>query len=241
MATEYVRLTRALRAVLKEKGLRYRQVAEGLGVAESTIKRVLTAKDGSVGRLAEICEAAGVGFAQVVAWAHEQETPHWLLSPEQEAYFLEDPEAFRIFEDLSMRKRTLDEVRTRRGLERPRLRRVLERLESLELIEVTGRRQVRIVPRGAISFPAGSRLLAALRRDLATRLVARLCAGNTAPDGDLLRAREWVASPETVEHFRAALDEATLEMERAATRDEALLSRERLVSVAYLAGFSVDA
>ena len=239
MASEYVQLTRALRTVLKEKGLRYREVADDLGVAESTIKRLLTAKDGSVGRLTEICHAADISFAQLVAWASEQETPHWIPTAEQEQYFLEDLEAFRVFEDLSMRKRSTKEVQDHRGLDRTRLKRILEKLEALELVEVTGRRDLRILPRGAIAFRAGSPLLAALRRDLATRLIGRLCARDQPLDDDLLLAREWVAAPQTVARFRAALEEATLDMERAATRDEALLGREGLVSIAYLAGFAL--
>lgn len=46
----------SLRAHLKARGLTYRQLADGLGLSEPTIKRIFASSDCSIERLDEICE-----------------------------------------------------------------------------------------------------------------------------------------------------------------------------------------
>jgi DNA-binding Xre family transcriptional regulator len=46
----------SLRAHLKARGLTYRQLADGLGISEPTIKRIFASSDCSIERLDEICE-----------------------------------------------------------------------------------------------------------------------------------------------------------------------------------------
>ncbi len=58
-------LFETLRAYIKARGLTYKQLAEGLGVSEPTIKRIFASNDCSVERLAEICEFLQIDLTDV--------------------------------------------------------------------------------------------------------------------------------------------------------------------------------
>lgn len=236
---EYPLLTRALRRLLKARGLVYRDVARALGVAESTIKRVLTAGDGSVARLVDICRVADVAFRDLVDHAHAEGEPRWTFTPEQEAWFMDHPAFFHVFAELYIRGRQPDEVQAAHGLTAGSLRGYLEQLEHMGLLEVAGRRRVRMLRRGALAFRPGSPLLTRLQRDLAAHVVAELTAGGEGDPRDRLLTREWRCAPETLVRLTREL-EATLEtMERDATRDEALLPAAQRVPVTFLGGLVV--
>lgn len=236
--TEYVLLTRALRGILRARKIRYVEVAEGLGMAVSSVKRILTASDGSVGRLAEICALAGVSFADLVASAHEREEALWRLTPAQEEFFLEHPDHFEVFALLAVRKKSVEEAREITGLSARGMRRYLEDLEARELIEITGRREVRLMGRGGLAFQPGSALLRSLQGRFGRRLVAWLTREGGRPDGETLHTREWRASAPTAARFARDLADLVAQMERVSNREEALLPAEELELVTFLAGLA---
>lgn len=214
-------------------------MARRLGLAESSIKRILTARDGSVGRLVQICEVAGVRFADLVASAHEQVAQAWVLDEAQEDFFLADLERFELFADLYVRRRSRSWVRSRRGWSAARLAGALAELEAAGLLEVSGRRSLRFLGRGPLAFRAGSRLLPALQARLAQRMLARLLGDARGRAGDSLWTREWLASPETLASLRDAVADAVERAERAAARDEALRPVDQLVHASFLGGLAL--
>jgi transcriptional regulator with XRE-family HTH domain len=56
----------ALKLALKEKSLTYRDIAKGLKLSESTIKRILTNKSISLKRLEDICRIADINIAELI-------------------------------------------------------------------------------------------------------------------------------------------------------------------------------
>lgn len=56
----------SLRAHLKARGLTYRQLADGLGLSEPTIKRIFASSDCSIERLDEICEFLQIELKDLV-------------------------------------------------------------------------------------------------------------------------------------------------------------------------------
>lgn len=83
----------AIRALLRARGLTYRDLAGLLGVSEPTIKRDLGRGNFSLSRLDRICEVLGVGLDELLEHGGQHERqPITRLSAEQEAALVDDPQ-----------------------------------------------------------------------------------------------------------------------------------------------------
>ena len=80
-----------LRRELKRVGLTYRQLAERVGLSESSMKRVFSQGDLSLSRLATLCQAAGIAMEDVLRQAADA-VPHAdVLTLPQERSLVADP------------------------------------------------------------------------------------------------------------------------------------------------------
>jgi transcriptional regulator with XRE-family HTH domain len=88
--SEIDQLLRTLKAILKSRSLLYQDVAEAMGVSETTVKRYLTGHGLTVEILERLCRVAGLRISDLVAAAHGSEAlPH--LTVEHEERLAEDP------------------------------------------------------------------------------------------------------------------------------------------------------
>ena len=93
-------LLRALKSMLKAKGLLYHDVADRLGVSETTVKRYLTGHSLTVEIMEDICHVVGVRLSDLLAMSQEEpERP--FLSPEEEEALVKDPFQAGVFYLLS--------------------------------------------------------------------------------------------------------------------------------------------
>jgi transcriptional regulator with XRE-family HTH domain len=93
-------LLRGLKSLLKAKGLLYHDVADRLGVSETTVKRYLTGRSLTVEILEELCRVVDVRLSDLAAISQEEpERP--MLSPEEEEFLVKDPFQAMVFYLLS--------------------------------------------------------------------------------------------------------------------------------------------
>lgn len=88
---ESQRLVTALKRELKVRGMTYRQLAEGLDVAESTIKRSFATGRLDFARLDAICDLLGLRLEDLVTPPDQAEVGLKHLTPKQEASLVDDP------------------------------------------------------------------------------------------------------------------------------------------------------
>ena len=84
----------ALKQVLKAQGVRYRDLASMLNTSEVTVKRLFQEQDCKMSRLLDICEALGVGFADLVKLADQVPSEPAVLPLETEQVLAEQPGLF---------------------------------------------------------------------------------------------------------------------------------------------------
>jgi transcriptional regulator with XRE-family HTH domain len=82
----------ALRSGLRRAGVTYRQLAERIGMSESSIKRVFSQGDMSLTRLAAVCKAAGLSMEDVLREAADAAPHADVLTLAQERSLMADPE-----------------------------------------------------------------------------------------------------------------------------------------------------
>lgn len=79
----------ALKSLLKAKGLLYRDIAEQLGLSETTVKRYLTGHSLSFEILERLCRLVDVRVSDLMVMAQEEpEQP--VLTSEEEAFLSRD-------------------------------------------------------------------------------------------------------------------------------------------------------
>src|SRR5579862_1522517 len=84
-------LVQGIKARLKIQGISYRELAQLIGISEPTVKRDLARGNFSLQRLDKICDALGVGVADLVQPA--ENAPLTELSEQQEQALATNPRA----------------------------------------------------------------------------------------------------------------------------------------------------
>jgi transcriptional regulator with XRE-family HTH domain len=85
------RLFHVLRADMKAAGLTYRALAERIGMSESSVKRMFSEQDMPLTRLAQVSEAVGTAFEDLLARAARTAPELARLTLDQERALVADP------------------------------------------------------------------------------------------------------------------------------------------------------
>jgi transcriptional regulator with XRE-family HTH domain len=126
-------LVQSIRALLRQRGLTYRQLAELLGVSEPTIKRDFSRGDFSLSRLDRICAALDVSLADLVQGGATATAAQTQLSEQQERALVRDPRLL-VVTYLLVNDWKLHEVSSVFELDDNALVAVLLRLDALQII-----------------------------------------------------------------------------------------------------------
>ena len=87
--SEIPQLLRGLKSLLRARGMLYNDLAERLGVSETTVKRYLTGHSISLDVLEDICRAVDVRLSDLLAISQEEDQQP-VLSPEEEEVLARD-------------------------------------------------------------------------------------------------------------------------------------------------------
>src|ERR1700739_4790803 len=147
-------LVAELKRALRERGLRYTEVARALDLSLATIKRRFARGDFSLERFERICELAGVGLRELLERAEEHSAPTRPLTLVQEREIVADPRLFLVTW-LVLNRTPFEEItRGYRFTERELLRYFI-RLDRLRVIELQPGNRARLLVSRRFSWRAG--------------------------------------------------------------------------------------
>lgn len=153
--TQTRHLLATLKRCLRAKGLRYRDVAAGLGISEASVKRIFAEESFSLVRLEEVCRLLDITIYDLARMAAMSATNQaTLLSLEQESALAEDPLLLMYFYLLLngwapsriARKFRATSIQTTR---------ILAKLDRLKLIELHPKNRVRLLTKRNIMWRKG--------------------------------------------------------------------------------------
>lgn len=128
-----------LKRLLRQKKITYRQLAPKVGMSESGLKKMFTAKDISLVRLSDVCQVLGINLSDLLAEIERGgENYQYTFSTQQENYFLKDKLGFRVFWKLVYERLSPEDIRLHYQLNNRAMGSVLQKLVSLKLVKLRG-------------------------------------------------------------------------------------------------------
>jgi AraC-like DNA-binding protein len=131
-----------LKLVLRESRITYADVAEGLGLSESSVKRMFATGRFTLQRFEEACHVAGVAIADLVERIAARKSMITELTVEQEEELMADPKLF-LMTYLTFNRWSIDEILRVYSFTQPDVDRLLTRLDQLGVIELRPGRRIR--------------------------------------------------------------------------------------------------
>lgn len=128
-------LVEALKEVLREQGVTYRELARRVGVSEPTVKRCLASRSFGLERLGEFCAAVGVSVFDLGRRAETARADVYTLTLAQERRLVRDAALFYFFWMLAERH-SLAAIKRRFRLSDARAQGYLAQLHALGLLEL---------------------------------------------------------------------------------------------------------
>lgn len=143
-SAEALRLT--LKRVLRTQGVTYREIAEGVGLSESSVKRIFSrGSDLRLKQVERICRYLNLDLFEVTRMAAKDATASTTtLTPKQERAFVADPKLFWFFLFVA-KQASVEGVRKRFKLGTTQVERYLLQLDRLDLIDLRERNQFKVL------------------------------------------------------------------------------------------------
>ncbi|MEO1268418.1 MAG: helix-turn-helix transcriptional regulator [Myxococcota bacterium] len=213
--------------MLKARKMTYHTLGGWIGMSESGVKKLLNAEDGSVGRLADICNALGLSLATLVAEAEGAPPQHVPWTPGALAFFEEHPAHWQLLWELYERDLDIEGIRHRHGLDEASMDRYLADLERLGYVRrAPDGRVITCYPTRSgwgLSATLGERALWPIQQGLLDHVRVRMRQPEREqPELDLLAMIRPQLRPESAMELRQALLDTIREFARRADRERDL-------------------
>lgn len=136
-------LIHSLKKALKAHGLVYRDVAEGLGLSEASVKRLFAEQNFSLQRLEQICQLLGMEISDLVKQMESQERHLSELSEAQEQELVADIRLLLVAY-LAINGHKFEEITELYDLTETDTIRYLAKLDRIKIIELLPNNRIRL-------------------------------------------------------------------------------------------------
>lgn len=162
-AADFSKLLDAVKHVLKEKKVTYRELARRSSIPESTLKKLFTGRDCSVRNLLSICTALEISLNDLAQLAKTTSNLEYEFTPEQVDWFNVHPEYYAFLIQIYIYKKSLEQVQREYDLSAISVSRYLSKLEKLGFLERLPEGRVKFLFSGSFHlrphWPFAKRLL----------------------------------------------------------------------------------
>lgn len=143
MTYSYEAVLSHLKLALKKRDISYAELAERLGMSESGIKKIMTNDDVSLGRLAELCDAAEIDLFDLLEVAWKSPPAPFILDDDQRQLFEAHPGLYNFHRALMDARMDPDKVKEHYALDQRSVTLYLGALEDLGLVSLQPSGKVR--------------------------------------------------------------------------------------------------
>ncbi len=215
--SEYEVATESIKLALKQQKLTYKALAAKMELSESGMKKILSAKDGSFQRIAEICDMLGLSMRELLS-GHDENVFELSYSQAQQQFLILNTSAFRLYWALVYERRSLEQAQQVAGLNAKTSFSLLRKLDQLQLLELLPGGRVRVPAVRQVRWVGGGPLVQKLYREWSRGFLDKVATPEPSPDS-LFITRYFRASERTLRDLMDALRDLEKEFERRATRE----------------------
>lgn len=147
----------SLKKVLKAKKITYKNLADSLELAESTLKRIFAIEDCSIEKLMKICDIIDISFLDLAKLAESSTVNYYVLPDNIDKFFSDNINYFMFYQELLDNKNIAD-IATDHELDQISVRKYLKKLEELELIECHPNDKIKFMYSGVLDLRKDSLL-----------------------------------------------------------------------------------
>lgn len=213
-----------IKAILRAQNLTYSDLGKRIGLSESGVKKILSAKDVSLSRLTQICEATGTSLADLALNAPEPKTPDFEFDQETQEYFLKNRDCFHLFFLILTESKTFDDIIKEHRISKKIGIRYLQELDKRKLIKwMPNDKVISLVKPSAFfkySGPFIKQLVKEWTYDLVEESLNKLNKNTKKPQNEIHTLRLFYLLPETKKEFVESLKRLLEEFDMKAIREQ---------------------
>lgn len=154
-----------LKKILKNKKMSYKDLGSLIHLSESGVKKLFTAKDISMSRLTQICEALGLRLSDLILLNEEEEIKSVEFTSKQMEALFSQPLLFRIYWRLAIEEKDSKDISKNEKLSSSQIEKSLLKLQRLELLRLDSKKQISFVHKGIYRWVGDNKLLNKLNHD----------------------------------------------------------------------------
>jgi transcriptional regulator with XRE-family HTH domain len=231
---EYRQIAAALHRVMKGRKITFDELGKRLGISSRTAKRMIHGDDYSISKIAEVCEAIGIRFFDLMQLAHEEHEASFEMTLEQEEYFATSPKHYRFFQ-LIKRGVSLVDLRKEHKLTKKDTDRYLRDIEKVGLLERYPDEKFKIKVRGGHNFISKGPLEKTIARKDTERFMNAIY-GENKELKSYSTSSGTAVSAKTIEGFLKEAEALAAKYRLIGQRERSLLPAKDLIRVRWMIG-----
>ncbi len=210
----------ALKELLRERGVTYARLADGVHCSLPTVKRALNKPTLPFSRLLEFCEIAQIAFEDLYLRAEQRRPRHYVFTEEQDQLFAEREELLGYLLEFARERSTPSDIAKRHNLDRRSTALYLKHLAKVGLVDHQGENRAKLRVKPPFGFGPNSRIMRREHERFLKTIVADVLAEDPGKTGCVAVLKplhlteedygQMVAEMENVIHRFAAIAERGL-------------------------------
>lgn len=215
-------LVSELKRYLKAQGITYAELAERVGLSESSMKRLFANQSFTLQRLEQICNSVGLEVGDLVELMNERREFLTELTPEQEDALIADPKLL-LMTYLLINGWTLPAIVEAFTIDMPEAERLLIRLHRAKIVELLPFNRVKLLTARNFTW----RKNGPVQRFFETQVQHEFLAAPFAGQGEQFRFVVGLLSPAGLVQMQQSIDRLAREFDELSRRDAVLPISER--------------
>lgn len=203
-------LIQNVKTLLKERKVTYKELATGIGISESGLKKIFSGADISLGRLSQVCKYVGVTLTEAL---QDQRSSQVDFTEKQQEEFLKAPALFNFFWLLAYERLSLDEAQIALKISTAEAFRLARKLDDLKLIRLLPNSRIRVPSIRAVNWTGSGRFLKKLYTAWSANLINDIKKPSDS-DQELFIIRYLPMTEKTFREFGMALKDLESEFVR---------------------------
>jgi transcriptional regulator with XRE-family HTH domain len=207
MDLERIKIQKALKQLMKQRRLRYRDLAKILSTSEATVKRRLNGEDLSLQQLLEIAKVLNVSFYELIELSKSQGTTEYQFSEAQEMLLSKNIINIFILRLMLMGK-SFAEILTQVKIGESSLRKILREFEKVGLSKLMPGDCIILLVRFPFRWRPQGQLEKTYLKHISQVMVERLF--SRPENAGINKQFEFLLTPELYAHFCSDLNQVYL-------------------------------